>query len=276
MIDIEKINQNAIMPMQKPEVQNTTAGQSQPQQMWEPEQWGQASNYLGGLLGQGGMTGAMGQAQDWMQQLYGQGGSPFDVSGWYTANAPVYQQQYQDWVNQFNEGDINRAGGIASSGATALKADQARRFAENMAQQQFGAEQNAWENAMARQYGLPGMLGSLGATAGQMGLGAAGQLAGLGGQRAQLPLSVAGMQGTLGSQLSQQQMLPYQLMSGLLGQEQAGVQTFEPNFWTRASGFAGELIPYLMGGGGAPASTDITQGWGGWTPGANELQGIFG
>jgi len=159
---------------------------------------------------------------DWLKNLLAGGGNPVDVQGWADAYRPAMMDQYSNAVKQMAEqagvGGTRYGSGLQQSIAN-YGGQLQNQFNEQMADKWLGSQENALGRAMSG----AGMLGSMGSTAGE-------GLMGLGSMYANLPLSVAQMMGGLGGQLTNQQIDPWtQMLAGLMGNTNAGAQTYTPS-----------------------------------------------
>ena len=213
-----------------------------------PGQWNQAND----IWSQ--MAGGLGTSMDWLKNLLAGGGNPVDVSGWADAYRPAMMDDYADAVKQMAE-QAGVGGTRYGSGLQQALANYGgklqNQFNEQMADKWLGAQESALSRAMSG----AGTLGSMGATAGE-------GLMGLGSQYANLPLSVAQMMSGLGSQLTSQQIDPWtQMLAGLMGNTQAGAQTYTPSALQSLLMSLSSTLPSAFSGGAG--NTVASGGWAG-------------
>ena len=269
MLDLTKLpTAYGTNPTPQSTTPNTTQGSDQ---MWEPEQWGQAGGVYSGLAG-GYTNPYTAMAGQMLGNFANAGGSPVDTQGWAAAQQPLMMQQYEDMTKQMMEragmGGVRYGSGLQQS-IGKYGGDLMNQFQSGMADRHLGAQ----ENAMNRMYGLPGQFAGLGNTMLGSQLAGAEGLMGLGSQRAMLPLQVAAGMGGLGNQMSNQQMMPYQMMGGYMGSPQYTQQTYQPSPYTGMMGFGANLLANQIGsGGGGGLQPDMT-GVGGYVGNSGQLQG---
>jgi len=254
-----------------------------------PENWTTATDYLKGLLSGGGGGGggggaggggAWGMAQERAGQMLGTG-EPVDIAGWWEAQKPVYQQEYEDQARQLAEqaglGGMRWSSVLQRNIADMTQRGQTQLTAEAMSQQ-LAADEAAKQRVLETM-GILNQIGSGQASARSAGAGrrlsTIGMLLGAGQDEARFNMDLinqmAGLgQGQYGMEQQQYQNIydPAWMQSaiGLSGQGAAGLpQTYEPSIWENLAG-AASYIPGLIGaagGGGAGGAGSSYAGGGG-------------
>jgi len=226
-----------------------------------PENWTTATDYLKGLLSGtygigGGGSDAWGMAKARAQQMLGTG-EPVDISGWWEAQKPVYQQAYEDQMRQMAE-EAGLGGTRWSSVLQRNIADMMRRGETQLTAEAMTKQLSAEEAAKQRILETMGVLGQIGAGESQAGMaGAANKMAaiqsllGAGQSEAELSMNLANQLAGLGTGLYGMEQAQYgniynppwmQYGLGLSGQAAQGLlQTYQPSTWEQLAGAASYL-----------------------------------
>lgn len=247
-------------PFPKPQ-SATYSGENITGNITMPENWLFATNYLKGLLsgeisGGGGGSGALDLARQRAEQMLGTG-EPVDISGWWEAQKPLFQQQYEDTMRQMAE-EAGLSGTRWSSVLQRNIADMIRRGETQLMAEAMSRQLAAEEAAKQRVLQVMGLLSQIGSSEAQAGMAASGQklaalreLLGAGQYEAEFPLRLANALAGLGEGLYGMEQQQYgnvynppwlQAALNLSGQAMAGLpQTYQPSFWEQLAGAAGYI-----------------------------------
>ncbi len=225
-----------------------TMPQTQSYEMWNPAEWGQAGDYYRNIMGTQYQNPEIWNQLAGLSTQMGTTGNPVDTNGWYAANAPLYQQAFEDQMKQALE-QAGMSGARYSSGTSRNIADMAQRMQMGLAQGQFNAWNTAQENAANRMLQGQNQMYGLGAgqlqglqNQQQLGMGAAGGLTGIGSNYANLPLQVQAAMSGLAGQSQGMEIDPWtQMMAGLLGTQNAYPTTYQPSTLTQMLGSLGAI-----------------------------------